>query len=78
MVEATRMWPLNVGRHQRRTCRTKREAHLQRYIDDRNDSSDEGTDLDIADKLHAYEHKGPWTNRLILGDSLQVMNSLLE
>lgn len=36
------------------------------------------TDLDVADKLDAYEHKGPWTNRLILGDSLQVMNSLLE
>ena len=35
-------------------------------------------DLDIADKLSAYEHKGPWTNRLILGDALQVMNSLLE
>ena len=35
-------------------------------------------DLDIADRLDAYEHKGPWTNRLILGDSHQVMNSLLE
>lgn len=35
-------------------------------------------DLDMADRLDAYEHKGPWTNRLILGDSLQVMNSLLE
>ena len=35
-------------------------------------------DLDIADKLDAYEHKGPWTNRLVLGDSLHVMNSLLE
>lgn len=35
-------------------------------------------DLDIADRLDAYQHKGPWTNRLILGDSLQVMNSLLE
>lgn len=35
-------------------------------------------DLDFADKLDAYEHKGPWTNRLILGDSMQVMNSLLE
>ncbi|MGE4340263.1 MAG: site-specific DNA-methyltransferase, partial [Pigmentiphaga sp.] len=34
--------------------------------------------LDIADRMDAYEHKGPWTNRLILGDSLQVMNSLLE
>ncbi len=35
-------------------------------------------DLDIADQLDAYKHKGPWTNRLILGDSLQVTNSLLE
>jgi adenine-specific DNA-methyltransferase len=34
--------------------------------------------LDIADKLDAYQHKGPWSNRLVLGDSLQVMNSLLE
>ena len=34
--------------------------------------------LDVADKLDAYDHKGPWTNRLILGDSLQIMNSLLE
>jgi len=34
--------------------------------------------LDIADKLDAYEHTGPWTNRMVLGDSLQVMNSLLE
>lgn len=36
------------------------------------------TGLDVADKLDAYEHRGPWTNRLVLGDSLQVMNSLLE
>lgn len=35
-------------------------------------------ELDISDKLDAYEHKGPWTNRLIQGDSLQVINSLLE
>ena len=34
--------------------------------------------LDPLDKIDAYEHKGPWTNRLVLGDSLQVMNSLLE
>src|SRR5207244_8355355 len=35
--------------------------------------------LDIADRvLKAYEHPTPWTNRLILGDSLFVMNSLLE
>ena len=35
-------------------------------------------ELDISDKLDAYEHKGPWSNRMVLGDSLQVMNSLLE
>ena len=34
--------------------------------------------LDISDQLDAYDHLGPWSNRLILGDSLQVMNSLLE
>ncbi len=34
--------------------------------------------LDVTDRLDAYEHKGPWRNRMILGDSLQVMNSMLE
>ncbi|MBU1665654.1 MAG: site-specific DNA-methyltransferase [Gammaproteobacteria bacterium] len=34
--------------------------------------------LDLTDKLRAYEHKGPWVNRMILGDSLVVINSLLE
>ena len=34
--------------------------------------------LDIGEKLEAYEHKGPWVNRMVLGDSLHVMNSLLE
>ena len=34
--------------------------------------------LPIHQQLAAYEHKGGWTNRLILGDSLIVMNSLLE
>jgi len=34
--------------------------------------------LDVTDKLDAYEHKGPWQNRMVLGDSLQIMNSLLE
>ena len=28
--------------------------------------------------LRAYEHRDNWTNRLILGDSLVVMNSLLS
>jgi adenine-specific DNA-methyltransferase len=33
----------------------------------------------LADQvLRAYEHQDPWTNRMILGDSLVVMNSLLE
>lgn len=34
--------------------------------------------LDIADRVGAYEYPGPWTNRLVLGDSLLVMNSLLQ
>ena len=38
----------------------------------------DNTDKDIADQLDAYTHKEQWANRLILGDSLQVMNSLLE
>ena len=35
-------------------------------------------EMDIRDQLEAYEHKGPWQNRMILGDSLQVMASLAE
>jgi adenine-specific DNA-methyltransferase len=34
--------------------------------------------LSLAQQLEAYEHTGGWVNRLILGDSLAVMNSLLE
>ena len=34
--------------------------------------------MDIRENLEAYEHKGPWQNRMILGDSLSVMNSLIE
>lgn len=33
--------------------------------------------LDISQRIDAYDHKGDWENRLILGDSLQVMNSLV-
>lgn len=36
------------------------------------------TPMELHEQLEAYEHKGPWQNRMILGDSLQVMNSLLE
>ena len=36
------------------------------------------SDLPIHDRLlKAYEHRNGWVNRLILGDSLVVMNSLL-
>jgi len=34
--------------------------------------------LSLAQQLEAYEHTGGWVNRLVLGDSLVVMNSLLE
>ena len=34
--------------------------------------------LPLHQQLEAYEHQGGWVNRLILGDSLVVMNSLLE
>ncbi len=34
--------------------------------------------LSLAQQLEAYEHMGDWVNRLILGDSLVMMNSLLE
>ena len=34
--------------------------------------------LPLHQQLEAYEHRGDWVNRLILGDSLAVMNSLLE
>jgi adenine-specific DNA-methyltransferase len=37
------------------------------------------TKLDLAERvLRAYEHKSSWVNRLILGDSLVVINSLLK
>ena len=34
--------------------------------------------LPLHQQLEAYEHKGGWVNRMILGDALVVMNSLLE
>lgn len=34
--------------------------------------------LPLAQQLEAYEHTGGWVNRMILGDSLVVMNSLLD
>lgn len=32
----------------------------------------------VDQALKAYEHRNKWVNRMILGDSMQVMNSLLE
>lgn len=32
----------------------------------------------VSDQIGAYQHGSSWANRLILGDSLLVMNSLLE
>jgi adenine-specific DNA-methyltransferase len=32
----------------------------------------------LAEQLRAYEHRDRWVNRMILGDSLVVMNSLLH
>jgi adenine-specific DNA-methyltransferase len=40
------------------------------------DSPDEN--LPLREAIHFYKHKMGWTNRLIAGDSLLVMNSLIE
>jgi adenine-specific DNA-methyltransferase len=49
--------------------RRDRQVELQLFADPQ---------LSLAQQLEAYEHKGGWVNRMILGDSLVVMNSLLE
>jgi adenine-specific DNA-methyltransferase len=46
-----------------------KQMELQLYADPQ---------LSLSQRLAAYEYPGPWVNRLILGDSLVVMNSLLE
>ena len=38
----------------------------------------EGGPGDFESKIEFYQHQQNWTNRLILGDSLLIMNSLLE
>ncbi|MCY4611008.1 MAG: site-specific DNA-methyltransferase [Gammaproteobacteria bacterium] len=54
---------------------------LKRHKRDRQQTLDlfgEG-EKSIGEKIRgAYEHMNGWQNRLILGDSLQIMNSLLE
>lgn len=54
---------------------------LQRHKRDRNETLDlfGESEKTIGEKIRgAYEHTNGWQNRMILGDSLQVMNSLLE
>jgi adenine-specific DNA-methyltransferase len=46
-----------------------RQMELQLYADPL---------LPLHEQLDAYTHRGDWVNRMILGDSLVVMNSLLE
>ena len=53
-----------LGGHER-----DRQTELQLFADPQ---------LPLHQQLEAYEHKGGWVNRMILGDSLVVMNSLLE
>ena len=53
-----------LGGHER-----DRQLELQLFADPQ---------LPLHQQLEAYEHKGGWVNRMILGDSLVVMNSLLE
>ncbi len=36
------------------------------------------TELDAAQAVEFYQHEKSWSNRMVLGDSLVVMNSLLE
>lgn len=40
--------------------------------------SDWPEELDIDKRIEFYQHSEPWTNRMILGDSLDVMTSLYE
>jgi hypothetical protein len=50
--------------------RRQKEAYLDLFADPRHS---------IADQvLSAYEHRDRWVNRMVLGDSLVVMNSLLH
>lgn len=48
----------------------KRERTMELFGDPQHSITDQ--------VLKAYEHKDPWVNRMILGDSLVVMNSLLH
>lgn len=64
--------------HERHSTKAILEGILSRRAKGTNLTLFGDPELDIGERLDAYEHKGPWLNRMILGDSLQVMNSLLE
>lgn len=64
--------------HERHSTKAILEGIVSRRAKGTNLNLFGDAELDIGDRLDAYEHKGPWQNRMILGDSLQVMNSLLE
>lgn len=64
--------------HERHSTKAILEGILSRRAKGTNLNLFGDAELDIGERLDAYEHKGPWQNRMILGDSLQVMNSLLE
>src|SRR3979490_2079744 len=56
------------------TLRSHKKAEPMTYLDLFGDP-----EHSIADQvLRAYEHRDKWVNRMMLGDSLVVMNSLLE
>jgi len=66
--------------HERLSTRAILET-LKRHKRDQQESFDLFGDpqRSITDQvLRAYEHRDKWVNRLVLGDSLVVMNSLLE
>ncbi len=69
------------------------KLHPKVLIDDlrrRSEAGDKNADMQVdmfadfnglpedADKTDFYQHEGHWSNRMILGDSLQVMASLAE
>ncbi|RMI12776.1 MAG: site-specific DNA-methyltransferase, partial [Calditrichaeota bacterium] len=53
-------------------------AHSQQGQPQQLDLFGDFNGLDFEEMVEFYEHEQKWTNRLILGDSLQVMVSLAE
>jgi adenine-specific DNA-methyltransferase len=61
-------------------------AAIVRTLDDHRKRPDQGEmdalfgdpRMPLSQQVNAYQHRNNWVNRLILGDSLVVMNSLLR